>query len=822
MNFSKFSSVFCVFILLFSTVNIRSETLYTENKITEINLRGLQLIEKGLVYSRIDSAIGLPLSPVTVANDIKRLFRLGYFKDIKVEQEQTEENKITLTFIFAEKPRITKIVITGNTYLDNASLREKMLVFPNNMLNLSKIKRDVKIILDEYRKDGYLKTKVDYRIDKLTPSKVQLNFFIHEDTRVYLTKINVTGTNYFYPLDIERLMQSSEIDCFAWANESGIFQESRVNQDLQIITQSYLQQGFIKVQIDKPRVVLIQNPDYSEIVVNLNIHEGEQYYTGKIDIVSADGEKLLFDKDELLLELELQSDDVYNPFKQNRDRFKIRDIYLEQGYAKSRIQARTQIHEEQKIVDVTYQITRGEKAYINRIEIQGNYETLDSVVRRELDIHDNELYNGVKIRESQRKISRLGFFKPGSGVRFKQSEDEEENMLDYHVLLEEAQTGSFNGSLSYSGHVGFTLVLQVSKKNIFGTGKTVSVSAERQQKGDTRYDFSIITPYWFGTRFTNSFGIFSKKAAQKEYDVQTNGFNFGLSYPIWKNWNTSSRYSYKLESYSDISTIGDELLDGKTSSTLKSLQLGVSYSTVDHPMFPSEGYEATLTTEQFGGPLGGSQDYRSYGFSTRWFSSLNENKTIIFMAKFRHNRLEQTNPDMEIPSHKRFTIGGITTVRGFDWYDIAGPTSTSENQSNYLRKKWPYYGDGCEDNSKTTADIPCDGLEKTKSADRLYVEQHRGGIIQNIFNLELLYPLTREGRNIRGVIFYDAGNVWAEKKVYTLTENKRDFAYLRKSVGTGIRLITPMGVLRFEYGIKLDKKRGESASKFDFHISGLF
>ena len=101
-------------------------------------------------------------------------------------------------------------------------------------------------------------------------------------------------------------------------------------------------------------------------------------------------------------------------------------------------------------------------------------------------------------------------------------------------------------------------------------------------------------------------------------------------------------------------------------------------------------------------------------------------------------------------------------------------------------------------------------------------DEHSKGNSKKLVNLEVLFPITREGRNVRGVVFYDAGNVWSEDRMYKIVGLKKDPWYFRKSAGFGIRLITPMGVFRFEYGTKLDKKPSETPSQFDFHISGLF
>jgi len=568
-------------------------------------------------------------------------------------------------------------------------------------------------------------------------------------------------------------------------------------------------------------VTLFKNRDYSKVVVNLNLTEGGQYFTGKIDIVTSDGTKLLFDKEEVVGKLALQEGKVYNPFKQNSDRFKINDIYQEQGYAFSNVRAVPKINEETKIVDVTYHVRRQEKVYIGRIEIHGNYDTMDSVVRRELEIHDNELFNGVKLRESNLKINRLGFFEP-NGINFQQSKTDVENSVDYLIYLKEAQTGQFNASLSFSGFSGLALQLSISKKNFFGTGRTLQFSVERKQQGQSLYDFSMVNPYWLGTNFTQSFGIFSRytpatTATTELYDTNTEGFYLGLSYPVWKDWRSFSRYSWQVENYSDISALGEERLLGVENTSLRSLRIGTAYNTVNHPMFPSEGYEISLSSEHFGGVLGGDTELRKYDFNTRYFYPLTDSGRIVFFAKYNQSQLEQTNPDKEIPAHRRFTLGGVTTIRGHDWNSIYGPTKFFDVAENY-----PYQGDNPECRTDPVGDTCDTSLSTEKSADRLYLEQHSGGIVRRMINLELLFPIAREGNNLRGVVFFDAGNVWAEDKVYKLTNTQKNDWEFRRSTGFGIRIITPMGVLRFEYGIKLDPKEGETGGKFDFNISGLF
>ncbi len=815
--------VVLLFTVLFAPLSLfgQSKGLQEQGVIVDIRIEGLKFIEKGLIIATIQSQTGARISPVVVAEDMKALYMLGYFSDVAVDVEPVVAGEINLIFRLVEKPRIALIEIHGNRTISTDTLQEKLKVFKNNMVDQRRIKADADMILQEYRDKGYMQTQVDYRIEEINKDSVSLVFQITESPKVYLTEIEITGTKIYPPLDIERIMLSAEVDCFSWMTESGIFQESKVNQDLQVITQHYLSNGYLKVKIDKPKAVLIKNRDYSRVKIGLNISEGEQYFTGTVDVVSGDGKELLFDKEEVLGEMVLQTGKIFNPYQQNGDRFKVSQRYQEQGYAFSRVRVRNKINEENRTVEVIYQVLRGEKAYIGRVEIEGNYETQDHVIRRELEIFDNELFDGVKLKESQRKITRLGFFEQGAGVRLLQSKGAEENTLDYRIKLQEAQTGTFNASLSYSGYSGFAVVLSLSKKNFMGTGRTVTLSTEQMDEGESRYDFSLVSPYWFDTQFVNSFRVFSIIENESYYDTRTVGINFGLGYPLWKNLSANTNYSWKNEDYSDINKIGEDALDGVIQNSYRSLRLGTTYSTVNHPLFPSDGYEASISAEQFGGVFGGSIDYRFYSFNTKYFKTLNTAGSLVFGAKFNWSYLEKTSAASDILLSKRFEIGGITTVRGFEYDEIEGPSSAGElgePAADYISRKYPYQGDYTDCQS----DPICSSLPADKDETREYFEQHRGGTTRRVLNLQLYYPLTREGNNIRGLVFFDAGNVWAEDRMYEITGQKKDDWYYRMSTGLGVNLVTPMGVLRFEYGVKLNKLPEESPSKFDFHISGLF
>ena len=794
------------------------ELLNRTGIVDEVRTEGLKLIEKGLVLSTIETGIGAELSPNTIARDIKALYELGYFQSISVGLESEDSDKTAVVFRFVEKPRISEIRLEGNRKIGEKKLKELLKVFPNNMVDISKIKSDVLALTNEYHKEGYLRTQVTHELVKTGPDTLELVYRIKETPKVYLTEINFTGTRFFLPIDLERRLQSAEIDCFAWFSSSGVFQKDKVNIDLQIILQAYLQNGFIKVKIEKPKVVLIRNRDYSRVVIDIHIEEGEQYYMGDFTFESKDDNELLFSKEEATETFSLKTGEIYNPYKRNRDKFFLNDIYSAQGYAFAEIRAVEKIDEKSRTVDVLYGVKRGEKAYIGRVDILGNYDTRDDVIRRELEIFDNELFNGIKIRESKKNIARLGFFQPNTGIVFTKAPGENEQTLNYDIRVQESLTGSFNGAISYADNTGGIFTFSVAQKNLFGTGKSAKISIEYRETGENRYSFSLTTPYWFDTLFTNSFSIYSQYHPDDDYDTRTRGTTFGLSYPVWKDWQVSSRYSWKEERYEDINETGEDLLEGREFNTYRSLLTGISYSTVDNPMFPSNGFETSLFAEQYGGFLGGSTEYREYTFRLRYFKSLNENKTVVFATKYNQGLLQKTSSDDEIPNNKRYRLGGITTVHGFNWRAIEGPSSHVD-----ITELYPYQGDYANCETTTLPDgTKCTDLPTERPEPRVYFNQHTGGVEKKLINLELLFPLTREGQNLRGVVFFDAGNVWAEDRMYEITGKSKNEWDLRRSTGLGIRIITPMGVLRFEWGMKLDQKEEESPTKMDFTISGLF
>ena len=783
----------------------------TPNIIFDIRIEGATQVASGQVLAHMASRIQGPLRVDTVTSDLKEVYAMGYFNDVRAVAEEVPGLGYVLVIQLEEKPRITSIRIVGRSIISETALNEAMSLKVGTTYSEVTVQQAMDAIRQAYRKDGYYTVKVSYQVQRRSPQDFGLTFIIEESPRVYITHIEAHRNKVLSTLELRRRMSSAEVDCFDWANSSGVYDEELVNQDLRLITSWYLDMGYIRVLIEKPQVTLIHTRDYSRVNVSLTIDEGAQYFTGTVDI---EGD-IEGDRQELLDLLQLETGEVYSPFVQNQDVFRLSEVYQDQGYAFVQVVPQTRIDDQTHIVDVTYRIARGEKAYIGRIEFQGNRETRDYVLRREFEVRENELYDGQKLRLSQENLRALGYFQPG--ITLERQPRDISNILDITAKVEEAQTGTLQAQLGFSEQTGISTSISITKGNLFGRGQTLRASLQASQRGVTRsVSVDFIEPHLLHSDYSSDTSVeFQELEDLTELDrglINQIRVSQGFGAPIIRNLTASLTYSVVNRDFEN---------SAEDAVRLRTLTPALRYNSVNHPIFPTSGTNAILSVGQVGGEyLGGTAEYRRYRMLYQRFISLNEQGTLVLMGRARLGFLE-TAANSRIPSEERFRIGGLTSVHGFGFNEIGGPMGArSVGLNSESLPALDEFGNPVLDESGNPTSRQVD--KRTVGLTQSELDELRGGgILERVFNLELLFPLT--GESIRGVVFYDAGNVNAERRQYQLLdEQEPGFFELLHAAGAGVRFITPVGVLRFEYGAKLNPEKGESPDRFDFTISGLF
>ncbi len=799
-------------ILLLATAPVLGQAAReTPNRIVEIVVEGLVQVERGQLLTAIASRVDGPLDPDVVTRDLRSIYALGYFQDARADAQAVPGIGYRLILVVKERPRVSSVVLTGNNILATRKLQEVLTLKIGSIFSQSLLETNLDKIRAAYREKGYFKVKLSAQVDKPNDQQYAVTIQVEESPRIYITEIRINATHVLNAIEIKRLMQSAEVDCFDWINDSGVYDENKINADLQIITSQYLRRGYIRVFIEKPKIRIIHRRDFSKLFVDLEITEGAQYFVGTVDI-SGD---ILGDKKELLDALLLKTGLPYNPFDQNTDQFGLTERYGEQGYAFAQVNPDRRINDQTHIVDVNYQIRKGEKAYIGRIEFQGNRETRDFVLRREFEVRESELFNGRALRESQQNLRILGYFKPSMIVDAEPTDVG--NILDVVTRLEESQTGTLQAQIGYSDQSGFITSLSVSKGNLGGRGQTLRFTTEFAERFVRRsFLVDFIEPHLFDTNYSSETTVSYVQRDDitelRRGTISDVSGSQGFGYLLLPRLRLGFTYEATNRSF--------------TNSDFNSLQLrtfttSLNWRTVNSPVFPTEGSIIALSSSQVGGEvLQGSTEYRRYNLNAQRFFSVNQTSSVIFMARARLGWLEQIG-DNVIPIEDRFRIGGLQTLRGYNFLEVGGPFGVLERRLNAVSVPLlDASGEPVVDDSGNIAFVAID--KRTIGLNEQQLAQLRsGGIQQRIFNLELVFPLT--GESIRGVVFYDAGQVNSEPIQYTLLgEHEPQFFELLQSYGFGIRMITPLGVFRFEYGVKLNPRPHETPDKFDFTISTLF
>ena len=782
------------------------------NRIADIRIEGVRRVEPGQVLSVIVSRVNSVLNADLVSKDLRSIFALGYFSDVRAEVEPVPGQGVRLVFAVSERPRIVSLKFAGNKLIETKALQDAIAVKPGSFYSQAAMEKALEKIRGMYREKGQFKVRLSSELERAGEQEYAVTIRFEEAARIFVTDVKINGAKAINEMTLKRLMVTVEVDCFEWMNSYGQFDEDRINYDMQAISAEFSNQGYIRVSIAKPKITLVHGPDFSRISVELTITEGERYFTGAVDIAG----DLLNDRSDILREVRLTTGSPFSPAVMNRDMAVLTELYQEQGYAFAQVIPDRRINEKTRIVDVTYNLRAGEKATIRRIEFQGNRETRDFVMRREFLVGENELYNGRKLRESNANLRALGYFKPSTALEPRPTDVN--NVLDVVTKIEESQTGTLQGQIGYSELSGITGSVSLSKANLGGRGQSIRLGAEFAER-NVRNNFFVefSEPRLFGTDFASSSSLgYANREDQTELAR-------GLLTEMSLSQGVGYRLLPRLQVNFSVEATNREFRNTDIRPIqLRSFSTSLTYRSVNNPTFPSDGSILSGTVTQVGGEiLGGTTQYRRYNFNVQRFLSLNPQSTLILMGRMRLGWLEQV-PNNEIPIEDRYRIGGYSTVHGYQFGEIGGPMGYREH---VVINGFPVPRVDAAGNPV----VDINGLPLFSSQDRRTIgfseEQLShlvgGGIQQRIFNLELLFPLASD--NVRGVIFYDAGNVNAERLQYELLREKEpEFLDLLVGYGLGVRLISPVGVLRFEYGVKAAPARGESPDKFEFTISTLF
>lgn len=744
--------------------------------VKDIRIEGIQRTEAGTVFSYLPVRVGETFNDDKSVAAIKALYATGFFKDIRLE----EENGV-LVVLVEERPAIAGVDFTGTKEFEKDMLVKALRdigVGETKIYDKAAVDRAEQELKRQYLSHGLYGVKITTTITPIERNRVNVMFNVDEGDVARIKGINIVGNKAFSDKQLRDVLQLDTSGWFTWYSKADQYSKTKLTGDLEAIKSFYLDRGYLEATVESTQVSI--TPDKKDIYLTINITEGEKY---TVSGVALEGET--FGREEELRQLILlQPGKTYSGALQEATNKRIAERLATFGYAFANVNANPEINREKREVAFTFIVDPGKRAYVRHINIAGNTVTRDEVIRREFRQFEGAWYDANRVKLSRDRVDRLGYFKevkvdtpesPGST-----------DQVDINLTVEEKPTGNFMIGGSFSQAEKFTFTASVQQANFAGSGQTVGIDLNTSKYSRT-IAFSNTNPYFTDDGISRAFQVYLRTTRPPlenigSYTVRQTGgnltfgvpfsetdtvyFGAGLERTTLTTDETSPMLYRNFVAQNGGST--DPLSYGIGTGKSISIPLTVAWGrdSRDSALTPSIGRYQRANIEV--DAIGDAKYYRMV-YEHQWYRPLTTWMTLALRGEFDYGK--GIGGDA-YPVFKNFYAGGIGSVRGYE--------------SSTLGVVDPTYGDAI------------------------------GGSKRVIGNAELQFPFPgSKDRSLRWFTFVDGGQVFQEKSKIYLGE-------LRYSAGIGLSWISPVGPLRLSYAKPLNAKPGDQLERFQFQMGTGF
>ncbi|MBN1586296.1 MAG: outer membrane protein assembly factor BamA [Candidatus Omnitrophica bacterium] len=733
--------------------------------VREVIVSGQRATSSDTILARVKTRRGIPFSETVLNEDLKRIYAMGFFTDVSIDVKE-ETDGVYVTFLVVEKPVLKEVQFEGNRRIRSARLQKLMLSVAGEFLNLKQLKEDVAQIKQHYIEKGYADVSISYDYQVNAPTnEATVYVLVDEGVRLRVKAIEIAGNHTFPDKKILKIIKTRKA---AWFR-SGVLKQETLEEDLLRIEAFYRSEGFADAEAES---VSEPDPTGKWIVTKINIIEGRRYQYGKLSITGNE----VFPETELRETLAAKQGDYYSEDSLRVQVNRIKGFFFEKGYIAARVLPDTLLNEDTGQVDIVFQVMEGELSYVHKINIHGNTKTKDKVIRRELRVNPGERFDGKKLERSKQRLDNLGFFEE---VRFDTTATDDPKYRDLEVEVRETKTGEVSFGAGFSSVDAFVGFAEIAQKNfdISNWGNFTGAGQDlrfRLELGSTRSDFEInFTEPWLMDRpLAAGFDLYNRTQLRSgtsgfAYDEERRGGDIRLSREIGEYLNASTLYRLEQIQISDIPAgASQDFKDEEGQNRVSAAEVGLTWDTRDSRFNPTDGLMLFGSAGLAGGPLGFDKDFTRYqatGMVYKTFFDL-----FTFQFRGRAGVTQAFSNTETVPIYERFFLGGANTVRGFQERDI-GPR-----------------------------DVSGDVL---------------GGESVVFGSIEMTFPLVE---NLKGAVFTDAGNVWQKADQI----GSGGYQY---SAGLGVRIKTPIGPVKLDYGYPLNPDDNQDDSgRFHFSMSRGF
>ncbi|AGF74427.1 outer membrane protein [Bartonella australis AUST/NH1] len=758
--------------------------------VRSIEIHGNQLVGSRAIQDNIGIRVGENFSSGDVDAAVKRLFGLGLFYDVKINQVG---NKLVVAV--KEYEVVNQVLFQGNKSIKEPDLKRFISLKPNGSFSSAKLSADVKVIREAYKTIGRDNISVTTQIINLGKGRVNVVFNIVEGRRTKVADIAFEGNKVFGARRLRDVILTKPSGIFASLMSGDVYSEERLAADKEALQRFYRDRGYADFRIVSSEVVFDKEGDAYKI--NFVLDEGARYKISDIQVESdIDG----IDTQSIRNALKIRPGDIYNAKYIEKSAAIINDRVADSGYAFTKVDIRGNRDFVNHTISILYNIERGPRAYVQRIEIRGNEKTRDYVIRREIDLNEGDAYNQTLVQRAKNRLEGLGFFK-AVNISVVQTDTPDKVVLVVDVV--EAPTGdiSLSGAYTTGGtSPGMSLELSVAERNLGGRGQYARLGLGAGQQKSRNYNLSFIEPYFLGYNLSSGVDIFrSTYRSDGAYDVRQTGGSLRFGVPINDQLSASLSYSYVQEEYDfggdyDLTNDSDiRKLYGKYSGAIvqaarhspwhrSSIGYALTYNTIDNMRNPHDGVYARFFQEFAG--LGGDAKFLKTTGKAIIYKTFSDQMDLVGLFSFGGGYIHSVGKD-GVRIFDMFK-SNIDMIRGFKYNGIGPRQSSSDGGASFL-----------------------------------------GGTtyINATAEMQFPVPIVPADLGFRAALFTDVATIYGNdyKPAFEgeapVTGTKSAW---RASVGASLMWESPFGPLRFDYAWPIVKQEGDNVQKFNFGISTKF
>jgi len=717
--------------------------------IKEIAVEGTRRVQDAVVLGRVKSSVGANFDPSALSEDIRAIFGLGFFDDVQLRVEGFEGG-VKVTFVVTERPFVRDVNFVGNKKLATDGLQEKISLKLGSVYNPVDVQRAVEKLKEYYEDEGYFEVQISPDVEKFADGDVRVTFNVVEGRRMTIDRIVFKGTTGLKESAIKDVLATQERQFYILR---GTVQRQRLEDDVDRILQLYNDHGYVQARVESHDITV--DREKARVTITFVVVEGPQFKVGEVTISGV----TLFPETEITRRIALKRGDIFSRAKL-RDSIKaVIDLYGTVGHASADVNPKTEQATTGSTMAIAFEITEGPEVYVERINISGNVRSQEKILRRELSLHEGELYTLQKKERSRQKLVNLGYFET---VNLTTQPGSDKTKIVVNVEVTEKPTGLFSIGGGYSSVDSFIGTIDLAQRNFLGRGWEASIRI-RAGANTQQGVISFTEPWLFDRPLAAGFDVFNTRRQYPEYDFDSLGGALRLSHPFAEYWRWFTGYRASRDEIKDLTETATEALrDEEGTRVTSAVNAALGRDSRDNVFAATRGGQTSVSAE-FAGLGGDSRFVKTVG-ATSYFWPVWFGHVVGARAEAGYGFGWSSEP---LPLFERFYLGGPNSVRSFK-----------------SRRLSPQDDGGVR----------------------------VGGTSELLGNIEYIVPLPF---NIRVAGFFDIGNAYGFGTKFDPTDT-------REAAGAGLRWLSPFGPLRLDYGVNLDRRTGEDFGAFHFSVGSPF